>query len=257
MIGVFNSIFKDKKPINKEKGKREGFGKIDIKGKTKSISRLKNELGSVSVFSNIEESKDHLKAMIVQSTDKNKNPHLHISFEFSKDGIAISYSTPPEVANPRMRKLEVMRSVFTIVSLLEAKGIFNPDREDLYSKTVEAFDAVSSFADNDILQLRYELDCLLQERSTLRTELTALKNEKEGLNHQLVELEKRNEFLEDRVKKLESLTDAELDREIIRWVEDHSGRLHEQRFCESFGIAGQRLEERLDSLSKSGVIRIV
>jgi hypothetical protein len=182
---------------------------------------------------------------------------MYILLNFTTEGLEVVYSIPPEVANPRMRMLEVMRSLFTTVSLLEAKGIFHPDREDLYSRTVEAFDVVSSFADTDMLQLRYRFDCLLAEKSNLRTELRVLKNEKEGLNHQLVELEKRNEFLEDRVKRLESLTDTELDREIIRWVEDHSGRLQEDRFCESFGISGQRLEERLDSLSKSGVIRIV
>jgi hypothetical protein len=257
MIGVFNSFLKDKKPSAPRQVERADSGTIIIRGKIKDISKLKKELKSVSVFQNIEESKNGLKAMIVQSTDKRKNPYLYITFEFKQNSLEIYYSIPAEIPNPQMRMLEVMKSVFTMVSLLESRDAYIPDREDLYSKTVEAFDMISRFAQPDMLHLRYELDCLMQQENSLRSELTSLKNEKEGLNHQLVELEKRNEMLEERIKKLESLTDNELDREIVRWVEDHSGKLHEDKFCDSFGIAGSRLEERLDFLSKRGVIRIV
>lgn len=257
MTSIIDSFFNKKKAPLKVNGPRPDSGSFGIAGCAKSLPKLINELKGISVFQNVEVSKDHIKAMIVQSTDKKKNPYLYISFEFSKNGLKVFYTIPPEVANPQMRWLEVMKSVFTVVSLLEAKKVFLPEREDLYSKTVEFFDVISGFTDPDTLRLKYELERFRQDNSSLRNEQAILKNEKEGLNHQLVELEKRNETLEDRVKRLESLTNTELDREIMKWVEDHSGKLHEEKFCESFGISGTRLEERIDSLSKKGVIRIV
>ena len=132
-----------------------------------------------------------------------------------------------------------------------------PDREDLYGKMTEAFAIVKNFADHDSLKMKFELDSLRKDNSALKIELSNLKEEKEGLNHQLVELEKKCTHFDERVRQLESLTDRELDREIVKWVEEHDGKLDDVRFCGSLGIRGSRLEERLDSLSRSGVIRFV
>jgi predicted RNase H-like nuclease (RuvC/YqgF family) len=156
-----------------------------------------------------------------------------------------------------MRRLKVMKTLFTVLSLLENRGAFIPDREDFYSKTMEAFDISTSFSDMEPLRMKYDLSRYAEENSRLKAEMIKLKEEKEALSHEAVEQDRKIEVIEERVRKLESMTDNELDREIIRWVEDHSGKLHEEKFCTSFSIKAQRLEERLDALSKAGVIRIV
>jgi hypothetical protein len=40
-------------------------------------------------------------------------------------------------------------------------------------------------------------------------------------------------------------------------VEEHDGKLNDAQFCSALAIGARRLEERLDSLSKRGVIRFV
>jgi len=231
-------------------------GKVYVKGSLKGTGKLKDVLQSLSIFQKLEGDGDSVGAMIIESTDRNRKPHLYISFRFASNWVEAKFSIPPEVPNPSMRKLEATRTLFTVVSLLEARGVFLPDRNDLYQKTMEAFEAAAGFAGMDSMAMKYRLDTYTAENSVMKAELTRLKAEKEGLNHSLMELERRCQELDERVRTLEGLTDAELDREIVRWVEEHNSKLNAEKFCASAGIGGKRLEERLDSLSKRGVIRL-
>jgi len=258
MISLFNSVLKGKNGnANKAPMPRQVSGSFSVKGSLQSAAKLKSELSTMSMFSGLSEENGIVNAMVVESTDRKKNPYMFIKLSFRADGLEAFYSIPPEVPNPEIRKLDVMRSIFTISSLLEKKGAFLPDREDLYGKMAEAFSIVKNFADHDSLKMKFELDSLRKDNTALKIELSNLKEEKEGLNHQLVELEKKCTHFDERVRQLESLTDRELDREIVKWVEEHDGKLDEVRFCGSLGIQGSRLEERLDSLSRNGVIRFV
>jgi len=236
---------------------REKGGMISIKGSMKDAKKLGAELSSLPVFQEAGQDGDAVKAMIVESTDRQKRPHLYISFRFFRDRAEISYSVPPEIPNPSARKLQVIKTAFTLLSLLEAKESFVPDRADMYSKTMAAFDIAAGFSDNDALRMKYDLDRYATENSSLKAELARLKEEKDGLGLRLLELEKTAERMEERVRQLERLTDGELDHEIVKWVEDHNGKLNDSLFCSTFNIGAQRLEERLDSLSKRGVIRFV
>jgi len=159
--------------------------------------------------------------------------------------------------HPDMRKLHVAKTLFTLLALLEEQGAFIPKRHDLYNKTMEALELGMGFFGIDPLRMKFELDNYAKDNGDMKTELSSLKLEKEGLNHQLLELDKRCSMLEDRIRQLEGMTDAELDREIIRWVGEHDGKLDDEGFCSAMNIRCQRLEERLDSLSKRRVIRIV
>ncbi|MBN1169852.1 hypothetical protein JXA56_02415 [Candidatus Micrarchaeota archaeon] len=248
------ALFKNKEKKTED---RPTSGTITIKCQTKSLQKLKAELNSIIVFKNVEENEKQVTAMIVESTDKNKNPYLYIKIVFSKDQMEAFYTITPEVANPSLRKLQVMKSVFTFMSLLETKAVISLQTSDLYMKVMEAFDLEAAFADNDSLKIKYAYEQYAAENAKMKTDIAKLKEEKERLNYELLELEKRSQSLEDRLNHLQSMTDKELDREIVKWVEDHYGKLNEEKFCNSFDLSSQRLEERLDSLSKRGVIRIV
>jgi|GEM_PF-4591893 len=254
---IKNFLRKNGKKKKEKKAPRKDSSIIRIAGKMKDSEKLKSELRSLSMFQDINQKDKLVCAMIVESTDKAKNPHKYIKFTFGQDGCEAYFTIPPEVPNPEMRELEVMRTVFTLLSLLETKKAFSPDREELYSKVVAAFEMSSDLLGSDILHIKYELDKHVAENTAMRGEVARLKEENEGLNHQFVELEKRSQKLEERIRHLESLTDSELDREIVRWVEEHYGKLNEEKFCNSLSVSGSRLEERLDSLSKRGVIRLV
>jgi chaperonin cofactor prefoldin len=231
-------------------------GTIRMRGKMVSASSLKVGLSRLSAFRNVDEKGGCVSAMIVESADREGRPHLYISFLFGPEAMEAEYSIPPEVPNPAVRGIEVAKTVFTALSLLEIRGAFLPEKADLYQKTMEVLDSGIHLADADTLKARYRLDSLLAENSSTKAELAGLKAEKEGLNHQLLALERGRQDLEERVKSLEKMTDSELDREIIHWVGEHNGKLDSGRFCVSFGIGGQRLEERLDSLAKQGVLKV-
>jgi hypothetical protein len=260
MISALRSVMDKlagRKPAKKQEVReRPPSGSVSVKGRLVSAAKLRAELQGLSVFQNVKEQKESIHAMIVESTDKNKNPYLYINFVFGEGGVEAGFSIPPEVPNPTVRRLQVCRTVFTMLSLLEARGAFSPDHGDLYTKTMEALDLGINLADADSLRMKYLVDGYSAENASMKGELTRLKADKEGLNHQLMELERKCQQLEERVKGLEVMTDTELDREIVKWVGEHNGKLHSAKFCGSFRISGQRLEERLDSLSKRGVVRV-
>lgn len=255
-MNIIPSIFQKEKKEEKAQ-ERPSSGTVQIKGKMKDAAKLEKELKSMSLFHEVSKSGKKIEAIIVESTDRNKKPYLYITFSFSDDSVEVYYSITPEVPNPTLRKLNVLKSVFTTLSLLEAKGAFQTDREELYAKTMEAFEISSSLADVDSLKMKYELERYAVENAKNKEEVKKLKNEKEGLNHELLGLEKRCQLLDERVAKLESLTNGEIDREIVKWAEDHYGKLNSEKFCDSFNVSAQRLEERLDALSKKGGIKIV
>jgi hypothetical protein len=258
MIIALHSVLGKKEKIKSvEAAPRETFGTITIRGKLENQKKLIDELTSLSIFQGAAREDGTVKAMIVESTDRQKNPHLYISLVFASGSADATYSVPLEVSNPTARKLQVVKTMFTLLSLLEVRGAFRPDRDDLYSKTVEAMDIASGFSGSDALKMKYDLDRYANENVLLKTELSKLKEEKDGLSLRLLEFEKKEQQLEERVGQLEGLTDSELDREIVKWVEEHNGKLNDALFCSTFTIGTQRLEERLDSLSKRGVVRLV
>ncbi len=243
--------------LSAKNGTATESGSLAIKGETKNLTKLEKELKTISVFSEVKKEKDQLVAMIVESTDRNKKPYKYIQFTFTPGSAEVFFTNPPEVPNPTIRRLEVTKSFFSVLSLLESNGVFVPDRKELYEKTMDAFEIRESFVSSDVQRMKYDLDKARLENSRYKEELTRLKNEKESLTHELLGLEKKTQLLEDRVRKLESLTDNEIDQNILKWVEEHDGSLNEGKFCDTYGINAQRLEERLDALSKKGVIRIV
>lgn len=255
-MSFIESILNRKEAPVEENKPRKEFDEITITGKIKNIQTIKKELEALSLFSQIETDKDILSAMIVESTDKDKKPHVYIRFSFEPKSVYVYYSIPPEISNPEIRRLSVSRSVFTVLALLEEKKAFIPDKAEMYSKIMESFELGENF-DIDTLKIKYDFDRVSGENKGMKAELGLLRQEKEGLNHRLMELGKRSTQLEERVKYLEGMTNNELDREIIQWVEEHEGKLDEEGFCSSMNIPGTRLEERLNSLSKRRVIKIV
>lgn len=230
-------------------------GYIVFNGKVNDKKTLLTELSALSFLKEVMGERDSITAIIVESTDKFRKPYLFIRFAFRNCEMRTEYSLPAEVPNPELRKLEAMRTSFTLLSLLEQKKAFIPDRKAMYEKIVGALELGSAFASTDTLRMKYEYDLQKAENSDLKRELSALKLDKNSSNSKLLELGVKCKRLEERVKFLESATDNELDRKILSWVIEHGGKLNEGLFCTAFGIGGARLEERLDSLSKRRVIR--
>jgi len=222
-----------------------------------SSKKLMNELAALSIFQDKCEKEATITATIVESTDRQKRPYLYIRLVFGPKSSEVTYSIPTEVPNPTLRRLQVIKTLFTLLSLLEARGAFMPDRPDLYSKTLEALDIASMFWDNDALKMKYALDRYACENALLKDELSKFKEGKDLLNLRMLEFERKERQLKERIGQLESLADSEIDREIVKWVEEHNGKLNDAQFCSTFAMGTRRLEERLDALSKRGVIRLV
>ena len=232
-------------------------GTIEIGGVLVGKMRALDLLSSISAISNPEIEGECVSAMIVESTDRSKKPYLFIKLILTKSQAIAEYSVTKEIVNPNMRRLTVMGTFFNILSVLECEGAFRSSASCMYISTSEAIRTASSFIGSEPLKLKYNLDLCRHENAKLKEENDGLKEEKEGLGFQCMEMERRLDSALDRVSSLEGMTDNELDSEILRWVDEHGGKLHEEGFCRAHAIRSTRLEERLEALSKSGVIRFV
>jgi len=259
-LGIFRKKETARKNGEKQQAERKReMQRLSVDGKLKcTLAELRGKLNRLSIFTAFSEGEGGgLKASLVESTDRNKNPYLFMDFTFGKKGLDIGYSITPEVKNPSKRSLEVARTTFIMLALLESEGAFIPEKGQVYRMVVESLKLCDDFLDSDGMKLKYDFDRLLSESALMKTELAELRRERESLNYHSLEVEKKNQALLERVKQLETLTNKELDEEILRWVEEHRGALDEAKFCSSFKIKRARLEERLDSLSKAAVIRFV
>lgn len=251
-----------KKDVGYEMSKRtEGTdpssGMVEIKGNIIAKKKALDTLSGISAIENVEISNDEIRAQIVESTDRNKKPYLYVHLRFTKDKAIAEYSITSEVPNPDMRRISVLGTLLSIISILESKSAFWASRQDVFEKATEAIEFASKSAPRDHLRLRFDLEKCLQEASKLKVENNALKEEKDGLVSQVMEMERQLQDYEERVSSLERMTDGELDSEILKWVEEHGGELNDVNFCGAHSINRARLGERLDSLSKRGVVRFV
>jgi hypothetical protein len=237
------------------KEKEEEIQSISIAGKRKKdCAKLLESLG---IFNEVKKNNDAVEATIVESTDRKKNPYSYIHLKAGKDCITAEYTVRKIVPNSKKRRLDVMRNIFMTVSFLESKGGFEPDPKQRYLLQMECMDMCENFLDANSLKIKHEYDRIVSEHDVARKELERLKKENETLSNSNLELERRNSHLDQRVSRLEGMTDRELDREIIKWVEEHHGEINDEKFCSVFGLKMARLEERLDAMAKEGIIRIL
>ena len=85
---------------------------MKILGKLKNIAKLRKEIHKLSIFNEVRWENGALSCLIVESTDKDKTPHLFIKFSFKQDSRIGRIFHTPEVAHPDARRLHVAKTLF-------------------------------------------------------------------------------------------------------------------------------------------------
>ncbi len=250
-------IFRRKEAGNHEKQQRLSCGSVTVRGSLISKKKAFDALLGISAIEKVELDGGAVKGMIIESADRNKRPHLYIGLRFGQGAAVAEYSIPQEVPDPDARRISVIDTMLSLLSILEEEGAFKPSNQGVYELASDAIRLSGGYVGVDIQRLKAGLEQSTRESARLIEENGLLKEEKEGLGFQCMEMERKIQDYEERISSLERMTDSQLDSEILRWVEDHGGKLHDSGFCRAHSIGQARLEERLDALSKRGVIRIV
>lgn len=249
-----------KQPPKAEKTVEEGAHppQVDgfkIKGKLKKgkLKDLATVLRSIS-FLEIAPEKDVLNVMYVESRDINKNPYLFSIVKLKEDEVEVMYTIPPEVG-PRKRRIDVIRYLLNVLSLVEAS--FTVENKTLYQLIESSIKELSSAVTMDYTKLYTSYDSLKKQAGDYKKKVDRLTEQNEALTTQNYELKTQGDDLKLRLKELEGLSEDALKTKLQEWIIEHNGSINISEFTKLYKVSDARVEEMLNKLVNEGYLEVV
>jgi hypothetical protein len=242
----------EKAPITAQSGpKVDGF---KIKGKLKgSIKEISELLRTIS-FLEVATEKDAVNAVYVESRDINKNPYLFSILKLKKDELEVLYTIPSEIA-PRKRKLDVIRYLLNILTLLEST--YSIQTKVLYQLLETAVKDLLDSVSMDYSKLYTAYDSLKKESDDFRKKVKRLKDQNEALMSKNYELKSSNDELTLSIEALVVLSDDALKAKLQEWILEHNGEINILEFTKLHKVAESRVEKMLNKLVAEGYLETI
>lgn len=231
--------------------KVDGFKiKAKLKGSLKDISQLLRTISFLEVASE----KDAVNALYVESRDINKNPYLFSILKVKDDELEVLYTIPPEIA-PRKRKLDVIRYLLNILTLID--DAYKVDTTVVFQLLETAVKDLLDSVTMDYSKLYTTYDSQKKEVDDLRRKVDRLKDQNEALMNQNYELKASNDEYKLQVSKLEGLSDDVLRAKLQEWVLEHDGVINILEFTKIHNVAESRVESMLNKLVAEGYLEVI
>jgi len=224
--------------------------KARLKGTMKDVAGL---LRTIS-FLEVAAEKDAVNAVYVESRDINKNPYLFSILKLKEDELEVLYTIPSEIA-PRKRKLDVIRYLLNILSLVE--DVYSIDSKVVYQLLETSVKDLLDSVTMDYWKLYTAYDSLKKDADDLTKRVERLKDQTEALSAQNYELKSSNDELSLRVKDLEGLSDETLKARLQEWVVEHDGVINVIEFTKIHKAAESRVEQMLNKLVAEGYLEVI
>jgi FtsZ-binding cell division protein ZapB len=244
----------EKKKTNKlmpSTPKVDGF-KVNakLKGSLKDISQLLRTISFLEVASE----KDAVNALYVESRDINKKPYLFSILKVKKDELEVLYTIPPEIA-PRKRKLDVIRYLLNILTLID--DAYRVDIKIVFQLLETAVKDLLDSVTMDYSKLYTTYDSLKKEVDDLRKKVDRVNDQNEALMNQNYELKSANDEMKLRVSELKGLSDEVLRAKLQEWVLEHDGVINILEFTKIHHVAESRVESMLNKLVAEGYLEVI
>jgi len=231
--------------------KVDGF---KIKAKlTGTFKEVSDSLRTIS-FLEVAAEKDAVNAVYVESRDINKNPYLFSILKFKKDEMEVLYSIPSEIA-PRKRKLDVIRYLLNILSLVESS--FLVESKVLYQLIETAVKDLLESVTMDYSKLYTAYDSVKKDADDMRKKVERMQDQNEALTTKNYELKSANDELTLRINALEGLSDDALKAKLQEWVLEHNGEINIIEFTKLYKVAETRVEQMLNKLVAEGYLEVL
>lgn len=224
-------------------------GKL-VKGKPKDLATI---LRSIS-FLEIAPEKDILNVIYVESRDIDKNPYLFSIVKIKEDEVEVLYTIPPEIG-PKKRKVDVIRYLLNILSLVES--YYQVDNKTLYQLIENAIKELAGSVTMDYTKLYTAYDSLKKEVDDYRKKVDRLTEQSQALTSQNYELKSQNDEYKLRVQQLEGLSDDALKTKLQEWISERSGAINIPEFAKLFKVSEARVEDMLNKLVNEGYLEVV
>jgi regulator of replication initiation timing len=226
-----------------------------LKGKLKKgkLKDLASTLRSIS-FLEIAPEKEALNVIYVESRDIDKNPYLFSIVKLREDEVEVMYTIPSEIS-PRKRKVDVIRYLLNILSLIEAD--YEVDHKTLYQLIETAITQLSSSVTMDYTKLFTNYDSLKKEADDYKRKVDRLTEQSQALSTSNYELKAENDELRLKVAELSSLSENALKAKLQEWIIEHNGSINITEFAKLHKVAEAKVEETLNRLVSEGYLEVV
>lgn len=230
----------------------DGFkvkGKL-VKGKLKDLAGI---LRSIS-FLELAPEKDVLNVIYVESRDIDKNPYLFSIVKVKEDELEVMYTIPSEIS-PKKRRVDVIRYLLNILSLIESS--YSVDNKTIYQLIETSIKELAGSVTMDYNKLYTSFDSLKKEVDDYKKKVERLTDQNQALTSSNYELKTQNDDFKLRLQQLEGLSDEALKAKLQEWVAEHSGMINITEFAKLNKVSDARIEEMLNKLVSEGYLEVV
>lgn len=226
----------------------DGFKvKGSLKGSLKEVSDLLRTLS----FLEVAQEKEAVNAVYVESRDINKSPYLFSVLKIKEDEVELLFSIPQEIA-PKKRKLDMVRYLINIISLLEQ--VYKVDNKLVYQLIENSIKEMGESVTLDYSKLYTAYDTLKKEIEDMRKKTSRLTEENKALTTRNYDLKNKNDELLLAVKDLQNMSDETLKSKLQEWVIEHNGELNLNEFAKLYKVNESRVEQALNRLVSEGYL---
>jgi len=221
-----------------------------VKGKLKDLATV---LRSIS-FLELAPEKDVLNVIYVESRDIDKNPYLFSIVKLKEDELEVMYTIPSEIS-PKKRRVDVIRYLLNILSLIESS--YSVDNKTIYQLIETSIKELAGSVTMDYNKLYTSYDSLKKEVDDFKKKVDRLTEQNQALTSQNYELKSQNDDYKLRLQQLEGLSDEALKGKLQEWVAEHSGTINITEFAKLNKVSDARIEEMLNKLVSEGYLEVV
>jgi hypothetical protein len=232
--------------------KVDGFRmKVKLQGKFSDVSRALNSIS----FLKIAQEKEGVNVAYVESRSIDKTPYLFSMMKFKKTEIEVVYTVPNNVS-PTKRKLDVMRYLLNMITLVEP--YYEIDNKVVYQLIEETMRQLEEYTTGDYKTLYKKYDQLQREVENLRRSSLIYKGQVKSLSKENYELKNESDELKVRFEKLHGgISDSVLSSKVQEWVIDHNGSINIMEFARHNKVPEARVEDVLNDLVRQGYLEQV
>ena len=228
----------------------EGF-KIEAK-RIKDVKEVLKVLSSLQ-FLEIVETKDGLVLINVERRDIRRNPYLFSMTYLREKSIELVYSYVPDVS-PKRRRLEVLRYLLNILTLLESVYFIN------HAQLYQVIDSVASrlfeYTASTYDEIYSKYDASKEDLERLRKRSKEVGEANEKLTKTNLDLKSQINDLELRVKELEIVSDEILIAKVQTWLAEHGYDINIADFSRVTRISEARVEQILNKMVREGYLTL-
>lgn len=194
-----------------------------------------------------------VRLLRVESRDIQKKPFLFIIIDLKTDKLTVDYTIALD-ASPKLRRLTVLKSVLSVLSLVA--DIYLADNTELFQYLDSSIDDVLGSITQSYSSLFNNYDSLFNEYREIKRLNIELEASNKNLTVQALQLSDESKRLTDKVKLLESYSDDALMVMVEDWLEAHDATIDINEFAKTYKMTPTRVEQILNRMVTLGYIEL-